>query len=48
MTPKASMMLPLASTPNPSLLIIECGLTGIAAASAFAWPRLGAARLRAH
>ena len=35
------MLLPFASTPNPSLLIIECGLTGIAAASAFAWPRLG-------
>ncbi len=36
------MLLPLASTPNPSLLILECGLTGIAAASAYAWPRLGA------
>ncbi len=36
------MLLPLASTPNPSLLILECGLTGIAVASAFAWPRLGA------
>ena len=36
------MLLPLASTPNPSLLIIECGLTGIAVASSFAWPRLGA------
>ena len=35
------MMLPLASTPNPSLLILEFGLTGIAIASAFAWPRLG-------
>jgi len=35
------MMLPLASKPNPSLLIIECGLTGIAFASSFAWPRLG-------
>ena len=36
------MLLPFASTPNPSLLIIECGLTGIAVASSFAWPRLGA------
>jgi hypothetical protein len=36
------MLLPFASKPNPSLLIIECGLTGIVAASAFAWPRLGA------
>jgi hypothetical protein len=35
------MLLPSASTPNPSLLIIEFGLAGIAAASAFAWPRLG-------
>jgi hypothetical protein len=35
------MMLPLASTPNASLSILECGLTGIAIASTFAWPRLG-------
>jgi hypothetical protein len=36
------MQLPDATTPNPSLLIIECGLTAIVVASAFAWPRLGA------
>jgi hypothetical protein len=36
------MLLPSASTPNERLLILECGLTGIALASAFAWPRLGA------
>ncbi len=36
------MLLPSASTPNQALLEIECGLTGIAIASAFAWPRLGA------
>ena len=35
------MLLPLASTANPSLLILECGLTGIAIATSFAWPRLG-------
>jgi hypothetical protein len=34
-------MLPSATTPNHSLLVIECGLTAIATASAFAWPRLG-------
>jgi len=34
-------MLPSAATPNHSLLVVECGLTGIAIASAFAWPRLG-------
>ncbi len=36
------MLLPSASTPNQALLEIECGVTGIALASAFAWPRLGA------
>jgi hypothetical protein len=35
------MMLPLAEKPNPSLSILEFGLTGIAIASAFAWPGLG-------
>lgn len=36
------MLLPDASTtPNPALLIIECGLTAIALAVSFAWPRLG-------
>ena len=36
------MLLPSANQSNPAMLIIECGLTAIAAASAFAWPRLGA------
>jgi hypothetical protein len=35
------MLPPPAPTPNQSLLEIECGLTGIAVASSFAWPRLG-------
>jgi hypothetical protein len=35
------MLLPSANQPNTSLLILECGLTGIAIASAFAWPKLG-------
>ena len=35
-------MLPGANQPNPALLIIECGLSAIALASSFAWPRLGA------
>ncbi len=34
-------MLPGANQTNPALLIIECGMTGLAAASAFAFPRLG-------
>ncbi len=34
-------MLPSATTPNQSLLEIECGLAGIAIASSFAWPRIG-------
>ena len=34
------MILPGSSGTNPGLLILECGLTGIAIASAFAWPRL--------
>lgn len=36
------MLLPSAYKTSPALLILECGLTGIAIASAFAWPRLGA------
>ncbi len=36
------MLLPSANQPNTALLVLECGLTGIAIASAFAWPRLGA------
>ncbi len=36
------MLLPSANKPNPSLLIIECGLTAITFAAAFAWPQLGA------
>lgn len=36
------MLLPSAHRPNPSLLVIECGLTAIVAASAFAWPALAA------
>ena len=35
-------MLASATTPNQSLLEIECGLAGIAIASSFAWPRIGA------
>jgi hypothetical protein len=35
------MLLPSANQPNTSLLVLECGLTGIAIASAFAWPKLG-------
>lgn len=34
-------MLPSATTPNQSLLEIECGLAGIAIAGSFAWPRIG-------
>jgi len=34
-------MLPSANRPNPAMLIIEFGLTAIAVALAFAWPRLG-------
>jgi len=36
------MQLPQDSTPNQSLLVIECGITAIAVALSFAWPRLGA------
>jgi hypothetical protein len=36
------MLLPFANQSNTSLLVLECGLTGIALASSFAWPRLGA------
>ncbi len=36
------MLLTSANKPNPSLLIIECGLTAITFAAAFTWPRLGA------
>jgi hypothetical protein len=35
------MLLPSANRPNTALLVLECGLTGIAFALAFAWPRLG-------
>ena len=35
------MLLPTANQPNQALLILECGLTAIIAASAFAFPRLG-------
>jgi hypothetical protein len=35
------MLLPTANQPNQALLILECGLTAIAVASAFAFPRLG-------
>jgi hypothetical protein len=35
------MLLPTANQPNQALLILECGLTAIVAASAFAFPRLG-------
>ncbi len=35
------MLLPAANAKNPSLLILECGLTAIAVATAFAWPGLG-------
>ncbi len=38
------MILPTEITPNRSLLWIELGLTAIAVASAFAWPRLGTGR----
>jgi len=34
-------MLPSATTPNPSLLVIDSGLAAIAIAASFAWPRLG-------
>jgi hypothetical protein len=35
------MLLPTANQPNQALLILECGMTAIAAASAFAFPQLG-------
>jgi hypothetical protein len=35
------MLLPTANQPSPAMGILECGLTAIAAASAFAFPRLG-------
>jgi len=34
-------MLPNAHQSNPTLMILECGMTALAAASAFAFPRLG-------
>jgi len=37
------MLLPAATTANPSMLILECGLSFIAVAAAFTWPTLGAA-----
>src|ERR1039458_10537958 len=37
------MLLSTAPGSGPSLLVIEAGLTAIAIAVAFAWPRLGAA-----
>ncbi len=36
------MLLPSSTKVNPSLLIVEFGLTAIAMAAAFTWPRLGA------
>ncbi len=36
------MLLPSANQPNQTLLILECGLTALTAATAFAWPRIGA------
>ena len=36
------MLLPSANQPNTALLVLECGLTRIAIAPAFAWPRPGA------
>lgn len=39
-------MLPAANQSNPALLILECGMTALAAASAFAFPRLGSGLLR--
>jgi hypothetical protein len=36
-----AMLLPPVNKPNPSLLIIECGLLAITFAAAFTWPRLG-------
>jgi hypothetical protein len=35
-------MLPSATRPNPSLLILESGLAAVTLATAFAWPQLGA------
>ncbi len=40
------MQAPPAHQQNPSLLILECGLTAIALASAFTWPGLGGSWLR--
>ena len=35
------MLLPTAHETNPALLILECGMTAMAVASSFAFPRLG-------
>jgi hypothetical protein len=35
------MLLPPANQPNTALLVFECGLTRVAIAPAFVWPRLG-------
>ena len=35
------MLLPSANQNNPAMLILECGMTGIAFALPFAWPQLG-------
>ncbi len=40
------MLLPTAHETNPTLLILECGMTAMAAALAFAFPRLGGAWFR--
>jgi hypothetical protein len=35
------MLLPSANQPNTALPVFECGLTRVAIALAFVWPRLG-------
>jgi hypothetical protein len=40
------MLLPTAHQMNPALLILECGMTALGAASAFALPRLGSGWFR--
>lgn len=40
------MAIPAANSSNPKLLILEFGLTAVMAASAFAWPGLGAGLFR--
>jgi len=35
------MLLPTAHETNPTLLILECGMTAMAAALSFAFPRMG-------